>query len=225
MRVSTFMAVPLLGALLALPAKAPAQLNISVQFGTRLGPEIGVFAYSPERYGDWRRNYRRWTPVTLYDVNGHYYRNAVRGARPVVVYRYNNEYFLPPQDDAWVRFDGRYNYGRRPVADDQSRVRPYEAVRVDARLGPEIGVVAYSPERAGDWRRNYRRWTPVTVYEWNGHYYTNGISGARPVAIYRYQDEYFLPPTDQEWVNFDKRYTYDRRPTPDDHARVRPLPF
>jgi hypothetical protein len=225
MKLSTLLAVPLLGALLALPAQAPAQLNVSVQFGTRLGPEIGVFAYSPERYGDWRRNFRRWTPVTLYDINGHYYRHAVRGARPVVVYSYNNEYFLPPQDDAWVRFDSRYNYGRRPMSDDMSRVRPYEEVRIDPRLGPEIGVVAYSRERAGDWRRNYRRWMPVTVYEWRGHYYTNSIPEARAVAVYRFKDEYFLPPSDPEWVNFDKRYTYDRRPTGDDHARVRPLPF
>src|ERR1700694_4604187 len=121
MRITRLLTVPLLGALIALPARAPAQMNINVSFGPRLGPEIGVFAYSPERQGDWRANYRQWTPVTLYDVNGHYYRNAVRGSRAVVVYTYNNEYFLPPQDQAWNGFDKRYNYQRQPIADDQGR--------------------------------------------------------------------------------------------------------
>jgi hypothetical protein len=224
MRITPFLALPLLGALIALPARAPAQVNLTVSFGTRLGPEIGVFAYSQERQGDWRRNYRQWTPVTLYDVNGHYYRNNVRGSRPVVVYTYNNEYFLPPTDQSWSGADNRYNYGRRPVADDQNRVRPYERYTVDPRLGSEIGVLAYSSDRAGDWRRNYRRWTPVTVYEVNGRYYPNNGSGARAVAIYRYQNEYFLPPTDQAWVDFDKRYSYNQRPNSDDQGRVRVRP-
>lgn len=224
MRVSSFLSVAALGALIALPARSPAQLNISVQFGARLGPEIGVFAYSPERHGDWRASYRRWTPVTLYDVNGHYYRNAVRGSRPVVVYTYNNEYFFPPQDRGWEGADKRYDYRRKPVDVDFGRVRPYARVVVDPRLGPEIGVLAYSAERAGDWRRNYRRWTPVTVYEVNGRYYQNNGSGARAVAVYRYQNEYFLPPQDEGWVGFDKRFAYDRRPNADDQGRVRPRP-
>jgi hypothetical protein len=225
MRITTLLTVPLLGALIALPARAPAQVSINVSFGTRLGPEIGVFAYSPERQGDWRANYRRWTPVTLYDVNGHYYRNSVRGSRAVVVYTYNNEYFLPPQDQGWTGFDKRYNYQRQPIAVDQGRVRPYTPrVAVDSRLGNEIGVLAYSADRAGDWRRNYRRWTPVTVYEVNGRYYPNNVPGTRAVAIYRYQNEYFLPPQDQAFNNFDKRYAYNRRPNGDDQGRVRPYP-
>jgi hypothetical protein len=225
MRVTTFLALPILGALIALPARAPAQVNVSVQFGTRLGPEIGVFAYSTQRQGDWRSNYRSWTPVTLYDVNGHYYRNNVRGSRAVAVYSYNNEYFLPPEDQAWNNADKRYNYQRRPIADDQSRVRPYTpVVAIDPRLGSEIGVLAYSAERAGDWRKNYKRWTPVTVYEMNGRYYPNNASGARAVSIYRYQNEYFLPPTEQGWVGFDKRFAYNQRPNADDQGRVRSRP-
>jgi hypothetical protein len=224
MRIATMLTIPLLGALVALPASAPAQVNISVKFGTRLGPEIGVFAYSPERHGDWRANYRKWTPVTIYDVNGRYYRYAVAGSRPVVVYSYNNEYFFPPSDRSWDGFDKRYDYRRRPGADDERRVRPYERVVIDPRLGPEIGVFAYTPERAGDWRKSYRRWTPITVYEVNGRYYPNSIPGARAVAIYRYQNEYFMPPRDQEWVNFDKRFPYDHRPGDDDHGRARPRP-
>lgn len=225
MRIATLATLPLIGALIALPTRAPAQVNISVQFGARLGPEIGVFAYAPERHGDWQASYRRWTPVTLYDINGHYYRYPYRGARAIQVYMYNNEYFLPPQDQGWVHRDRRYNYQRQPGQDDWGRARPYSPdYRVDPRLGFEIGVLAYSPERAGDWRRNYRRWTPVVVYEVNGRYYPNNIAGTRPVAMYRYQNEYFLPPTDQEWVNHDRRFRYQHQPNADDRGRVRGRP-
>jgi hypothetical protein len=123
MRIATLVTYPLLlGALIALPTRAPAQ--VSVQINARLGPAIGLFAYTPDRYGDWRTGYRRWTPVTLYTVNGNYYRRSTRGARPVQVYRRGNEYFLPPQDQAWVGHDRRYNYGHRPNNDDYGRARP-----------------------------------------------------------------------------------------------------
>jgi hypothetical protein len=225
MRITRFLTLPLFGALIAMPASAPAQLNVTVRFGTRLGPEIGVYAYSSERQGDWRVNSRRWTPVTLYDVNGHYYRTSVSGARAVVVYSYNNEYFLPPQDQGWVNSDRRYNYQRQPTQADYGRDRPYSpAVVVNARLGAEIGVLGYSSERAGDWRTNARRWTPVTVYESNGRYYPNNVAGTRPVSMYRYQNEYFLPPTDQAWVGSDRRFDYRHQPNSDDQGRARPRP-
>jgi hypothetical protein len=224
MRITTLVTLPLFGALLVVPTRASAQVTISVSFGTRLGPEIGVFAYAPDRLGDWRTNYRRWTPVTLYDINGHYYRNPVRGARPVLVYSYRNEYFLPPQDESWRNADRRYNYRRQPTRDDYGRVRPYAPVVVDPRLGSEIGVLGYSAERAGDWRKNYRRWTPVTVYEVNGRYYPRKAGNARPVQVYRYRDEYFLPPTDQGWARFDKRYNYEHQPNDEDRRRVRTHP-
>jgi hypothetical protein len=224
MRIATLVTLPLLGALIALPARAPAQ--ISITFGTRLGPEIGVFSYSPERYGDWQANYQRWRPVTLYDINGHFYRYQVRGARAIQVYWYNNEYFLPPQDQGWVRRDRRYNYRWQPGDADYGRARPYtpDAVVNDPRLGEEIGVLGYSPERAGDWRRNFRRWTPVTVYEVRGRYFSRNAPGTRAVAIYRYRNEYFLPPADQAWVGSDRRFNYDRRPGNDDYGRVRARP-
>lgn len=225
MRLSRVMGAALAAALIATPAMASAQVNISVKFGTRLGPEIGVFAYTPERHGDWHANYRKWTPVTLYDVNGHYYRAEVAGSRPVMVYTYNNEYFFPPTDHAWVGFDKRYNYQRAPVEVDLHRVRPYEApVVVSPRFGVEVGVVGYTAERAGDWRKSYRRWTPVTVYEYHGHYYPNPGPGARAVQIYRFQNEYFLPPADREWVGFDKRFDYKHAPSDDDRHRVRERP-
>ena len=77
-----WVAAPLAAALIGIaPSHASAQLGLSIRFGTRLGPDVGVSAYSQQRLGDWHANYRRWTPVTLYDVNGRYYRNSVEGAR------------------------------------------------------------------------------------------------------------------------------------------------
>jgi hypothetical protein len=225
MNIAKWITVPLAVAMVALPARAPAQVNLTVRFGTRLGPDIGVFAYAPERNGDWHDNYRKWTPVTLYDVNGHYYRNSVEGSRAVVVYSYNGEYFFPPTDNGWVGKDRRYNYDRRPTADDAGRVRAYASVeRPDRRLGEEIGVLGYSAERAGDWHKSYKRWTPTTVYEFRGHYYPNNAPGARAVQIYRYKSEYFLPPQDKGWVGADKRYDYSRQPNDDDRSRGRGRP-
>jgi hypothetical protein len=225
MRIVKLMALPLLAAMAVMPTRASAQVNLSVRFGTRLGPDIGVFAYSSERMGDWHQNYRKWTPVTLYDINGRYYRNSVSGSRAVAVYSYNGEYFLPPTDESWVGRDQRYNYSRRPGAEDARRVREYAPIaRVDRRFGAEIGVLGYSSERAGDWRKNYKRWTPTTVYEFNGHYYQNNGPGSRAVQIYRYQNEYFLPPQDKAWEGHDKRFDYSRQPNADDHSRGRGRP-
>ncbi len=225
MRISRMMGAALAAALMGTPALASAQVDISVKFGTRLGPEIGVVAYAPERHGDWHANYRKWTPIVLYDVNGRYYRSQVEGSRAVMVYTYNGEYFFPPADRAWVGFDKRYDYHRAPVEVDLHRARPYEPpVVVDSHFGVELGVFGFSAERAGDWHRNYRRWTPITVYEFRGRYYPNPGPGARPVQIYRFQGEYFLPPADKEWIGFDKRFDYKHAPTDDDRHRVRESP-
>jgi hypothetical protein len=124
MRIASLMTLPLLGALIALPTRAPAQANVSVSVGARFGPEVSLSAYSQDRHGDWRTSYRQWKPVTLYDVNGHYYQHRVRGGRPVQVYRRGNEHFLPPQDQGWVGHDRRYNYNHRPNNTDYGRVRP-----------------------------------------------------------------------------------------------------
>jgi hypothetical protein len=97
-------------------------------------------------------------------------------------------------------------------------------VAISPRFGGEIGVVGYSVDRAGDWRKNYRRWTPITGYEFNGRYYPNPGPGGRAVQLYRFQGEYFLPPTDREWVGFDKRFDYKHGPSDDDRHRVRDRP-
>ena len=225
MRIANLMTVTLVAAALALPARVPAQVNITVRFGTGLGPEVDVFAYAPERLGDWHASYRQWTPVTLYDVNGHYYRKSVSGSRAVVVYSYNGEYFLPPTDRAWVGFDKRYDYKRAPADVDMGRARPYTPPPpIRSQLGAEIGVFGYTPDRAGDWRKNYKKWSPVMVYEFNGRYYQKNGPGTRAVQIYRYKDEYFLPPQDNGWAGFDKRFDYKHQPNDDDRKHVRERP-
>ncbi len=225
MRITDLLTVPLAGILVVLPARAPAQAPVTVRFGAQLGPEIGVTGYAADQDGNWRTSYRHWTPVALYDVNGHYYRHPVPGARAVDVYSYHGGYFMPPEEKAWVGFDQRYNYRRRPNSRDYARERPYPATgRARAGLGREIGVLGYSSDRAGNWRADYQRWTPVTVYAVNGRYYTNDAVGARAVGVYRYEDEYFLPPQDHAWVGFDTRYDYRHRPTPADRAQVRIRP-
>jgi len=228
MRITSLLALPLLAGvtgLVASPSTAPAQ-QISISFGTRLGPEIRVYSYSQERLGEWRSNYRHWTPVTLYDVNGRYYRNNVRGARPVVVYQYNNQYFFPPQEQGWNGADRRYDYRRQPNQSDYGRGERYssDAFTFSARLGTEVGVLAYSEDRAGDWRNNTRRWTPVTLYEVNGRYFPKNGPGARQVTMYRYRNEYFLPPQDRAWDGSDRRFDYNHKPTQEDYRRARGHP-
>lgn len=224
MRTATLLALTLVGGMIARPAQAPAQINIGIRFGSRLGPEISLFAYSPVRYGNWRTNYRRWRPVTLYEMNGHYYRYRINGARAVEAYTYRNEYFMPPRDEAWINRDRRFDYRRRPSNDDYDRARSYSADLVSVDPAHEIGVMAYSTERGGEWRQNYRRWRPVTVYELRGHYYTKRVAGSRPVAMYRYRQEYFMPPHDQDWVGADRRFDYAHLPNTRDRGRARVRP-
>ena len=120
MRMSLIATLPLLGALAVAPPRASAQVSVTL----RLGRPVVVTNYSPDVYGDWHTDYRRWRPVTLYFYNGNWYPRSVRGSRPVVVYRSQNSYFLPPQDQDWNNKDRRYNYRRRPTPDDYSHAAP-----------------------------------------------------------------------------------------------------
>jgi hypothetical protein len=120
MRVSKLAYLALFGALAAAPKHATAQISVNLRFGRPLV----VTSYAPEVYGDWRTDYRRWQPVTVYYLNGSYYPRSVRGARPVVVYRSHNQYFFPPRDQDWDHKDRRYNYNRRPNDDDYTRAGP-----------------------------------------------------------------------------------------------------
>ena len=101
-------------------ASAPAQA-VGVSVDLKLGNVRTVSAYSAERSGDWHTNYKSWKPTTLYVTNGQYYDKQTKGSRAVMVYRNSNDYFLPPQDKAWVGADKRYNYKRQPTDDDYAR--------------------------------------------------------------------------------------------------------
>jgi len=121
-RIPIYFALPFVAGLMAWQTRTTTPV-VAVRAGSRLGPEVGIVPYVEARRGDWRTNYTKWLPVPLYVVNGHYYRRHVRGARPVVAYWYDNEYFLPPQENAWVGWDKRYDYRRQPLVEDWARVR------------------------------------------------------------------------------------------------------
>jgi len=123
MRIATLVTYPLLlGALIALPARA----QDSVRIDARLGPSVSVSTYSADRHGDWRTNTSRWELVTLYIVNDRFYKNQVSGSRAVQVYNHNNENFLPPEDHDWIGTDSRYNKDLMPRTGDYDRVHAIE---------------------------------------------------------------------------------------------------
>jgi hypothetical protein len=98
-------------------------------------------------------------------------------------------------------------------------------VSVTLHLGRPVVVTNYAPEVYGDWHTSYRRWSPATVYYYNGQYYPKRVRGARAVQIYRRQNQYFLPPQDPAWANRgDHRYNYSRRPTDEDYSHAAPPP-
>lgn len=225
MRTKSFLIASLFSTLLALPAQLPAQVDISIKLGAQLGPELSVFAYSPARYGAWRTDYLHWTPTVIYEVRGHYYGHEVRGARAIVVYAYNGEYFFPPDSKGWIGLDKRYDYGRRPVAVDFARARPYPpaaAAAAAVRHAPDAGITvwAYTPERVGAWHQNYMKWTPVLVYAAHGRFFSNRVADGRPIEVYLYHNEYFMPPDAGAWVGLDRRFDYKHQPTGDDRARA-----
>jgi len=121
MRVSMLTTLPVLAMLALTPLKSEAQVSATVVVGPpqrSWGHEVVVTNYAPEAYGDWHTAYRRWSPSTVYYVNGHYYPNRVRGSRPVALYRSQGHYFLPPRETAWEGRDHRYNLKYRPLEDD-----------------------------------------------------------------------------------------------------------
>lgn len=114
MRAMQIIAAGLAGALLLRPAAAQSQVSVSITVGAQLGPPVPVYVYSAERYGPWREDWDRWTPVVLFEQDGRFYRRHARGMRAVEVYVYGRDYFLPPQDRDWVGYDRRYDYRLRP---------------------------------------------------------------------------------------------------------------
>jgi hypothetical protein len=108
MRTATLLTVSLLAGLIALPTRASAQVSATITIGVRTGTPLIVSAYSPQEHGPWQQNYRTWTPVTLYEYDGHYYVVQVRDrhnhgvGRPVAMYRNRNGYFMAPTGPEWA---------------------------------------------------------------------------------------------------------------------------
>lgn len=228
MRIRTLAILPLLGAVTIGVRPATAQISATIQFGTpAYGNEVRVYPYSAQNDGDWRSAYRNWQPVTLYTVNGRFYSRATPGARAVMVYRYNNQYFVPPRDAGFASVDRRYRNDYRPQDDDYNIIDRLAGIlgqRPPRTYGSEVVVNNYAAEQFGDWRATYRRWTPVTLYYRDNHYYSRNVPGARAVSLYSWNGQYFLPPQDQGWNNSDRRFNYGRRPTADDYTGVQRYP-
>ncbi|MGH7532587.1 MAG: hypothetical protein ACREL4_04770 [Gemmatimonadales bacterium] len=210
MRISPFLTLTLAASLM-LPATAAQAQGVGISINAQLGPALDISLYSANQFGDWHQSYLNWTPVRVYYLNGHYYRRQVRGARLVVIYSDGHRYFFPPRDRDWNNVDRRYDYRGRPTDDDYARFRGAP----DPRLGADIAVLDYRPDRFGDWHQNYHTWQVVTLYQAGGRYYDHTVPGGRPVMMYHYRNGYFLPPGDRDWANADHRFG-DHRPVRDD---------
>lgn len=150
MRVPLFASLPLLAAFAVTPASGQigGWIHIDLPIGHhppvvvhRPPPpprEVIVVPYDAHRFGDWSRNERKWSRITLYVLNGRFFERPWGNARAVEVYRYRNRYFFPPRDRDWDRYrnrnprwdrdhDDHWNDDRdglRPVTPYYDRARP-----------------------------------------------------------------------------------------------------
>jgi len=124
MRVSAIVVASVVAA--GMGASACTGYGGTVSYGVtaQLGPPIDVYGYQAGYWGDWRTSLSLWSPVVVYEYNGAYYPQPVRGARRVEVYQYHGQYFMPPQDHDWVHADKRFDYKHRPSGQDYARARP-----------------------------------------------------------------------------------------------------
>jgi len=122
MRISTLTTALTLATAAGIAGCGPGYTSygVTADFGT----PVDVYGYEPDYWGDWRTNYSLWSPTVVYDYNGAYYPRQIRGSRPVEVYQYHNQYFMPPRDNAWVNTDKRFDYKHRPSGKDYQRARP-----------------------------------------------------------------------------------------------------
>jgi len=125
MRMPGWMVLSALGAVMLLPACGPGYgggMSVGVQVQSR--PGLDIYGYSANQYGDWRGNYRQWTPVVVYESNGQYYPTKFAGhgrcrsiARsPGISCR--RETRLGPHDK-------RFNNKKRPTDADYGRARAH----------------------------------------------------------------------------------------------------
>ncbi len=135
MRYQMYVLTPLAAlALAATPVSAQISARVLIDipiFGNNRGPVvvdrrdapryIVVRDYSSKKHGNWKKDYYRWQPITLYVLDGRYYERPYRNARPVSVYYYRDQYFFEPRDRDFyrVRDAGRYDRDDRYRQDDR----------------------------------------------------------------------------------------------------------
>ena len=93
-----------------------------------------------------------------------------------------------------------------------------------ADIGPGVDLYGYYPDYWGDWHSNFSLWSPAVVYEYGGRYYPTRVRNSRPVSVYQYRNQYFMPPRDNDFRNRDRRFDYRHRLTNQDYQRARPRP-
>ncbi|MGH7524792.1 MAG: hypothetical protein ACREK8_10830 [Gemmatimonadales bacterium] len=162
MRISLMGAVPVLAALVAVPAsgQVSARVHVDIPIGRRAPIVYGaprrqvvVREYDPSFFGAWDSYYDDWAPTTLYYYDGYYYDYPIASyAEPVLVYSFRNQFFLPPRDrrfEIWrrdfrgggVRFGNGFGRDVRPrpmVRDERGfRSEPFRDGR-DFQRRPEV---------------------------------------------------------------------------------------
>jgi hypothetical protein len=156
MRVSLMGAVPVLAALTALPAGAQisARVHVDIPIGRQ---QQGVIYGAPRRqvivrdydegqFGPWDEYYDNWEPVTLYYYDGYYYDYPVVAyARPIVVFSYRNQFFLPPRVRAYDTWRRTYRPNGRIIYRGSTNYRPYQPA-------PRGRDDRYDPRRGNDGR-------------------------------------------------------------------------
>jgi hypothetical protein len=118
---------PALGAAALMSACGPGYMTTGVGVYAQPGVGLDLYGYDAGTYGDWHANYRSWTPATVYEMNGTYYPNNVRGARQVQVYHTQSGYVLPPRDADWAKTETRFDKKKIPTEADYGRARPRPA--------------------------------------------------------------------------------------------------
>jgi hypothetical protein len=192
MRPTMLAVIPLLAAIAASPATAQinARVHIDIPIGRYqpeviydqgyLPPEISVYDYDRDDYGDWDVDgyYRYWQPVTVYFYLGRYFERPIRGARPLVIYRYRDRYFFPPRDVRWEQRYGRnYTWGRRDDYRDnryiQDRGYRDQSLRARDDRGQSNGGRNYQnqgPRGQYNGGRNYQNQAPQGQYNGGRNY-------------------------------------------------------
>lgn len=185
MRSTFLVAVPVLAALVAMPAQGQvsARVHIDIPIGRRppvtYAPQrqrLVIRDYDESEYGYWEDYYDEWIPETAYLYDGYYYDYPIVSyAQPIIVYRYRNQIFFAPRYREFTqwrqyrpyRAPGYYAHPRpswdrrtvpsRPRSDDRYDGRPGNG-NGNGRDGRDVRPV---PQQGGRDGRGGRDMRPV----------------------------------------------------------------